>query len=196
MVPDKQYAAKRSTIIASTKRADDEYIMVDSGAPRATCPPTHAPTIPACATETPQDIRLEDDRSVHECGNISVTCKVQEAECMGKHELDWQVAEVSLFRFAGSEACGKGHSVLFPPHGSIVVRMPLELTSGVPNVPLMRHRNLYRMRSQPVGAPSDRVMHKPNPCWRGCQAALRETPRVRPGQVPMRCRNTACHSTR
>ena len=139
-------------MIGKVEIPNEEYIMVDSGASRATCPPTHAPAVPTSATSTPLDIRLADDRPINHYGTKSVTYQVPEAEGMERVDIDWQVAEVSHSILAVSEACDKGHSVLFSPHGSYIVPAPLELPPGTPNVPLVRHQNLFWMRSYPVSA--------------------------------------------
>ena len=128
--------------------------MIDSGASRATCPPTHAPGVPTNASEAPADIRLADNRPVRYFGEKSVRYRVPEGGSVERMEMeiDWQVAGVSHSSLSVSEACDGGHSVLFSPHGSYLVPVPLGLPSGTPNVPLVRHDNLYWMRSQTISA--------------------------------------------
>ena len=74
---------------------DDEYIMVDSGASRATCPASHAPTVPLQAASESLDIRAADDRKVAHYGEKTVTYAVPEAEGVQQVGIQWQVAGVS-----------------------------------------------------------------------------------------------------
>ena len=145
---------ERLTMINNVRQPDEEFIMIDSGASRATCPPTHAPGVPTSASEAPVDIRLADNRPVRYFGEKSVRYRMPEGGSVERMEMeiDWQVAGVSHSSLSVSEACDGGHSVLFSPHGSYLVPVPLDLPSGTPNVPLVRHDNLYWMRSQTISA--------------------------------------------
>ena len=73
---------------------DEEYIMLDSGASRATCPASHAPSVPLQAASEGLDIRAADDRKVAHYGEKMVTYAVPEADGVQQVGIQWQVAGV------------------------------------------------------------------------------------------------------
>jgi hypothetical protein len=123
---------------------------VDSGASRATCPPTHAPGHAVHVPKHKLDIRAANGAEIKHYGEKHVTYTMPDAVGVPAHAhaVGYQVADVTHPIMGVAEANDRGHSILFSPAGSFVVPMALTLPEGTPNIPLQRHQNLFWMKAK------------------------------------------------
>ena len=152
----------------------EDYVLVDSGASRSTCPSSHAPTVPLQAASEALDVWTADDRAVAHYGEKTVIYTVPEAEGMDHIGIQWQVADVAHPTLGVAEAVGHGHSVLISPAGSFVAPVALTLPAGTPNVPLRRHQYLFWMRSRPTTSSASSGLSTPLPIDTILEGAYRQ----------------------
>jgi hypothetical protein len=128
----------------------EDYIMVDSGASRATCPPTHAPGHAVQVPKHKIDIRAANGAEIKHYGETHVTCTLPDAVGVPAHAhaAGYQVADVTHPIMGVAEVNDRGHSILFSPAGSFVVPRALTLPEGTPDIPLQRHQNLFWMKAK------------------------------------------------
>ena len=131
---------------------DEDYVLMDLGTSRSTCPMSHAHWIPWQWPSETLDLQTADYRPIAHYGKKTVLYDVPEGVGIEKIGINWEVADEQHPTLGVAEAVNHGHSVLFSLAGAFMAPTTLTLPAGTPHVPLHRHENLYWMRSRPATA--------------------------------------------
>ncbi|CAK0873283.1 unnamed protein product, partial [Prorocentrum cordatum] len=125
---------------------NEHWVMVDSGAARSVCPPSHG------AHETLRDLS-ERIRLVGASGD-DIPCHGERfvTYTKGGHKIgvDYKVADVKRPVLGVSQAVDKGTSWVFTPSGSYMIPKPIEF-SDPDAVPLVRRNDLFYLKMDRYG---------------------------------------------
>ncbi|CAK0858488.1 unnamed protein product [Prorocentrum cordatum] len=125
---------------------NEHWVMVDSGAARSVCPPSHG------AHETLRDLS-ERIRLVGASGD-DIPCHGERFVTYTKdgHKIgvDYKVADVKRPVLGVSQAVDKGTSWVFTPSGSYMIPKPIEF-SDPDAVPLVRRNDLFYLKMDKYG---------------------------------------------
>ncbi|CAK0906965.1 unnamed protein product, partial [Prorocentrum cordatum] len=125
---------------------NEHWVMVDSGAARSVCPPSHG------AHETLRDLS-ERIRLVGASGD-DIPCHGERfvTYAKGGHKIgvDYKVADVKRPVLGVSQAVDKGTSWVFTPSGSYMIPKPIEF-SDPDAVPLVRRNDLFYLKMDRYG---------------------------------------------
>ena len=117
------------------------YLMVDSGAARSVCPPSHAGHVKAGACKEVLDLVTASGAVIPKHGSKTVGYQLAGGQQFGVH---YTVAAVKRPVLSVSSAVDQGTSWVFSPSGSFMVRGDLRVDLGDhPRAPLARYGDLF-----------------------------------------------------
>ncbi|CAK0873076.1 unnamed protein product [Prorocentrum cordatum] len=156
---------------------NEHWVMVDSGAARSVCPPSHG------AHETLRDLS-EHIRLVGASGD-DIPCHGERfvTYAKGGHKIgvDYKVADVKRPVLGVSQAVDKGTSWVFTPSGSYMIPKPIEF-SDPDAVPLVRRNDLFYLKMDRYGEGVKNSLVMPP----AAQAVLEESVPVRVKKDPVK----------
>ncbi|CAK0902772.1 unnamed protein product [Prorocentrum cordatum] len=156
---------------------NEHWVMVDSGAARSVCPPSHG------AHETLRDLS-ERIRLVGASGD-DIPCHGERfvTYTKGGHKIgvDYKVADVKRPVLGVSQAVDKGTSWVFTPSGSYMIPKPIEF-SDPDAVPLVRRNDLFYLKMDRYGEGVKNSLVMPP----AAQAELEESVPVRVKKDPVK----------
>ncbi|CAK0818942.1 unnamed protein product, partial [Prorocentrum cordatum] len=161
---------------------NEHWVMVDSGAARSVCPPSHG------AHETLRDLS-ERIRLVGASGD-DIPCHgerfVTYAKDGHKIGVDYKVADVKRPVLGVSQAVDKGTSWVFTPSGSYMIPKPIEF-SDPDAVPLVRRNDLFYLKMDRYGEGVKNSLVMPAEASEpAAQAVLEESVPVRVKKDPVK----------